>query len=110
MNDLEQLLSTPMAEINDHGFSAEILAKIEKFNHQRQWFLGILYSISTLLLLTFFPLRAWLQTLFNFVLSHKTLLTNVTVNNQQIAAQLAHPMVLFAIMMSVIYMISRLEN
>ena len=110
MNTVEQLLSRPMPQISDQGFSDKVIADIAKFNRQRIGIFTILYALIGISLVAFFPIKQWLIKLTSFIFNHNISITTVTNNSLQLSAQLSQPIVFLAMIMVVIFIFTRAEN
>ncbi len=115
MNDLEQLLSAPMTNIEDQGFSEEVVTKIAKFNRQRTWFLSLVFTFLSILFLIFYPVLTWLTSLKEFIFSYGFTLKDFTlkslaINNDQLMAQLPQPILILTLLMIIIVIFTRIEN
>jgi hypothetical protein len=60
MNDehLDALLRTPFAPVDDAGFSADVMARVQPAPHPLAWLEIAVLAISALLALMFLPVRA----------------------------------------------------
>jgi len=111
MNDLEQLLSQPMAEIVDQGFSDKIINDIINFNQKRTWLLTIVSMASALLFLVVFPVQQWLIMAKSLFVGE-----SITTNSFSLAElatlsqQLSQPVFLMIITICIIFFVTRIES
>ena len=59
--DLEQLLSHPLPEVADEGFSRKVSDRIKYYRRIRSWLLVGISSLLIFVLIKFFPLLKWLS-------------------------------------------------
>lgn len=110
MNNLEQLLSAPMHDINDRGFSIDVIEKIAKFNHRRNWFLNSLYSTLSLIFITFFPIFNWLETFKTFIFNQDYATASMHFTSQALMESISQPVIILALTMIFIFIFTRLES
>ncbi|MCJ8318688.1 MAG: hypothetical protein MJK12_03585 [Colwellia sp.] len=110
MSNIEQLLSVPMYDIEDQGFSADVVSKIAKFNHLRIYILTILYTFLAVLFIAFFPVLTWLKVIKTFIYRHIYSTANFPLNSQVLTDIVSQPAILLTLSMTAIYIFTRLEN
>lgn len=104
MNDLEQLLSQPMADIEDDGFSAKVQAKAKRQTRKQQ----VLITLIKLVLVLGSLVLAWISVLLfkkllpGIELASSSLNTSVqlpeaVITNSQFISMLHSPVILMAI-------------
>ena len=110
MNNIEQLLSVPMTDIEDQGFSAEVISKIARFNHLRLWILSILYAFLALFFIAFFPVFSWLKTVKTFISSQNLSTSSLVINNQLLIEVISQPTIVLTLSVAIIVIFTRLES
>jgi|GEM_PF-1939037 len=115
MNDLEQLLSQPLEQVEDKGFSEGVMRDINGYYRRRRWFMISVSALLAAALLFIAYLMPW-QPIYAEIVSLLSLNSELQSNMPALDIQpmikqiLQHPLALLCILLAMTTIFSWQEN